>query len=418
MHRCATECESWTRKDTVGGLFFLLLTWLALVPCPASAQTYTVLHKFTAPKGGLMFAGLTADGKGHFFGVASMGGRTNNGTAFKLGAKGAETVLHNFTGTDGSGPATTLVRDAAGNLYGTASSGGDPNCFGPEGNPGCGTVFKISARGVFTLLHTFAGSPSDGALPGDGGPLVLDSSGNLYGVTWYGGAHSGGVLFKISPTGQMSILYNFGATSGDAAAPSAGLLLIGKDLYGTAGGGAYGEGAIFKIGIDGSGETVLHSFGKPGSSDGSQPAASLARDSAGNFYGTTLGGGTHNDGTVFELAANGQETVLHSFAGTDGLEPSAGLTLDSQGNLYGTAVFGGTGTECGGGCGLVFKLSQSGGTWMETVLHTFQESDGAFPEPILLLENGSLYGTTVSGGTSTCSYPGASGCGVAFKLTP
>lgn len=103
-----------------------------------------------------------------------MGGTTNNGTVFKLGAKGAETVLHNFTGADGSGPANPLVRDAAGNFYGTATGGGDPNCYDYFGYPGCGTVFKISKSGVFTVLHTFTGGASDGAIPGAGGPLFLD----------------------------------------------------------------------------------------------------------------------------------------------------------------------------------------------------------------------------------------------------
>jgi len=407
------------RRELIRGTLYLLLLMLAAGPRLAYGQTYTILHKFTVAKGGLIFAGLITDGKGHFFGAASTGGSSNNGTVFKLGAGGAETVLHNFAGADGSGPATTLVRDAAGNFYGTTSAGGDPNCYGPSGNPGCGTVFKVSKSGGFSVLHTFTGGPSDGALPGGGGPLVLDASGNLYGVTWYGGTYEGGVIFKISSSGQMTILYNFGLTTNDASAPNAGLLLVGNYLYGTSeAGGAYGYGTVFRVSTSGS-ETVLHSFGKTGSGDGSQPVASLASDSAGNLYGTTAGGGTYNEGMVFELSNRGSESILYSFTGgSDGREPYAALTLDSAGNIYGSTVAGGTGTKCLAGCGVVFKLSQSGSKWSETVLHNFHGSDGALPEPILLLERGYLYGTTVSGGTSTCSYPGSSGCGVAFKLTP
>ena len=404
--------EFQTSGNLVGGKLYLILFLLAIAPWQLKGQTFTVLHEFKIAKGGNPFDGLITDGKGHFFGTASAGGTSNDGVIFKLSPKGSETVLHNFTGTDGAIPANSLVRDNAGNLYGLAVVGGDMTCYGPYGNPGCGTVFKIDTKGKFSVLHTFTGAPSDGALPSLGGGMVFDAPGNLYGTTGYGGAYNNaGVVFKITPSGQYSIFYNFGGMSGDAVAPNQQMLLIGNEFYGTSSsGGTSGYGTIFKINLNGS-ESVLFSFGEAGAN----PNAPLIADSAGNLYGTTEGG------IVYEVSPTGSETVLYSFAGgSDGEEPAAGLSWDSAGNLYGTTWTGGTGTNpnCTGGCGTIFKLSQSGGKWTKTTVHSFNQTDGSLPESVLLFNKGSFYGTTLAGGTSTCNYPNDTGCGVVFKLTP
>ena len=160
-------------------------------------------------------------------------------------------------------------------------------------------------------------------------------------------------------------------------------------------------------------EKVLHNFGS--GADGNYPPAGLIRDAAGNLYGTTLYGGAHNYGTVFELSASAgggwTETVLHSFNndGTDGWYPQAGLIFDAAGNLYGTTARGGAYTYYG----TVFELSPNGsGGWTETVLHSFGNgADGVFPFAGLTFDAaGDLYGTTYLGGTYDE--------GTVFELTP
>jgi len=174
-------------------------------------------------------------------------------------------------------------------------------------------------------------------------------------------------------------------------------------------------------------ETVLYDFGC--GSDACGPVGTLVRDGAGNLYGVSNEGGNPSCGygsgcgAVFELSPNGTggwiEKVLYAFnGGSDGAFPYAGVILDATGNLYGTTTGGGS-TQCGfgGGCGTVYKLSQSGGLWTETVLHSFiGGSDGAFPQAALVFDKaGDLYGTASAGGSETC---GGYGCGVVFELTP
>src|SRR5277367_5641440 len=159
--------------------------------------------------------------------------------------------------------------------------------------------------------------------------------------------------------------------------------------------------------------TVLHEFQVNG--DGRYSYAALLRDGAGNLYGTTAGGGSFEYGTVFEIDTHGQETVLHSFWGGDGLEPWAGLVRDQAGNLYGTTYDGGAleKGQCRHGCGSVFKLDNKGTL---TVLHAFTGgTDGGQPKAGLVRDNaGNLYGTTTTGGDLNCGY--GSGCGLVFKV--
>lgn len=163
-------------------------------------------------------------------------------------------------------------------------------------------------------------------------------------------------------------------------------------------------------------ETVLKLFKGP---DGSQPVASLIIDAKGNLFGTTAYGGRANAGVVFEFSHAGgawKETVLHSFSGyKDGSNPGAKLAMDAAGNLYGTTTSGGKTTCPTSACGVVFELSPSGKRWKETVLHKFSggASDGAFPDSGVTLDSGgNVYGTTEEGGNSNCG----DGCGVVYKL--
>jgi uncharacterized repeat protein (TIGR03803 family) len=316
-------------------------------------------------------------------------------------------VLYTFTGgTDGSNPYAGLIQDKSGNLYGTTYQGGSSSC---GGGAGCGVVFKVDTSGHETVLYTFTGPP-DGANPYGG--LVMDSSGNLYGTTYVGGASAFGSVFKVDSSGHETVLYSFtGGT--DGANPRAGLIRdAAGNLYGTTvGGGADGDGTVFKLDSSGN-ESVLHSFaGYP--KDGAGPFGGLIRDAAGAFYGTTNAGGHYGPGTVFKLDKAGNETVLYSFAnGADGGRPRPGVIRDTAGNLYGTTKnggVGGPGTNCAlYGCGVVFKVSKAG---KETVLYSFTGTggDGLGPWARLVQDGaGNLYGTTLSGGTN--------GGGTVFKL--
>jgi uncharacterized repeat protein (TIGR03803 family) len=272
---------------------------------------HAVLHNFKVIKGkrsdgALPFAGLVCDEAGNFYGTTEYGGPLHNGryfgTVFKLSRAGKETVLYNFKGgTDGGYPFADLVRDKAGNLYGTTSGG-----YGTNN----GTVFKVDPQGKETVIYRFTGG-ADGANPVAG--LVRDVKGNLYGTTQYGGdlvacsANNGngcGTIFKVDPKGRETTLYTFTGNGVDGQLPLGSLVLDAKgNLYGTTyiggtgacfDGTSYGCGTVFKVDRNGS-ETVLYSF--TGGTDGAYPATRLARDGAGNLYGTNGG----RNGVVFKL---------------------------------------------------------------------------------------------------------------------
>ena len=324
---------------------------------------------------------------------------------------GTESVLYSFsTGTDGASPNAGLITDANGNMYGTTSYGGSGR--------GASTVFKLSTSGSETVLYRFGtNSTRDGANPQAG--LIMDANGNLYGTTLYGGSNGRGTVFKLTPNGSgysETVLYSFGATNPigsttDGANPYASLIMdTYGNLYGTTlYGGNSNNGTVFKLTPNDSGysETVLYSFGATNpigsTTDGTYPYSSLIMDASGNLYGTTFDGGNNNKGTVFKLTPSGSETVLYSFGATnpigsttDGANPQAGLIMDANGNLYGTTSGGGS-----KGNGTVFKLTPSGS---ETVLYNFGTSsatDGANPRAGLIMDaNGNLYGTTYVGGTN------------------
>lgn len=362
------------------------LLMLAFVLAPAApAQTFSVLHQFKSGSGGINPRdGVVMDAEGNLYGTTLFDGAFASGTVFKMNAKAKEKVLYSFTGTGGDGAFPgygTLVRDSASNLYGTTSGGGINNQFCLFS---CGTVFEVDATGKETVLYRFTGTGGDGLEPWAG--LVRDPAGNLYGMTPYGGTYNWGTVFKIDPTGHETILYSFLGGS-DGGYPWAGLIRDAKgNLYGT----TLFLGTVFKVDPTGT-ETILYTF--TGSPDGAEPQSGLIRDSAGNLYGTTEAGGTAGFGTVFKVTPQGQETVLYSFTGGadgGGLRDGA-LVRDSAGNLYGTTWGGGS-----SGFGVVFKLD-TGGT--ETVLHSFSGSDGKVPYGTLVRDKaGNLYGTTYEGG--------------------
>lgn len=362
----------------------------------AQAQTFTVLYEFTgASDGAHPYRGsLLVDNKGNVYGAASGGGNTacnpsfGCGVLFKINSKARESVLYTFNGSpDGAEPYVTAIANPAGGGYAIAEYGGTGPCV--RGLSGCGAIIKIDGTGKESVLYSFEGSP-DGTYPQPG--LVRDAAGNLYGTTELGGTFDDGTVFRIDPSGAETVLYSF-AGSSDGEWPTGGLVRDKKgNLYGTTElGGADNVGTVFMLDSAGQ-ETVMHSFGA--GSDGAIPFAGLAHDAAGNLYGATQSGGAHNYGAVFTISrATGQESVLYSFAGApgDGSSPYATLVVDAKGNLYGTTWNGGANDD-----GTVFKLDPAGD---ETLLHSFAGSDGRQIYGGLVLDAaGNLYGTALLGG--------------------
>jgi uncharacterized repeat protein (TIGR03803 family) len=318
----------------------------------------TLVRDQTATLYGTTLNGGTPEGGGCIFGC---------GAVFTLDKTGTEDVLYAFSGgADGWNPRGDLTRDEAGNIFGITEFGGDFGCAGP----GCGVVFKVDKTGRETVLHTFTGPP-DGSQPSAG--LVRDKAGNLYGVTFYGGesacGYGCGTVFKVDARGNETVLYAFtGGTDGgfpngslirDASGNLYGVTAWGGDLSSCTGRGAYnGCGVIFKLDTTGK-ETVLYAF--KGITDGAYPDGGLLRDKSGNLYGATNMGGTigcadnFGCGTIFKLDTNGHENVLYTFnAISHGVYPNGGLIMDRSGNLYGTTSSGGN-PSCY--CGVVFKLT-------------------------------------------------------------
>jgi uncharacterized repeat protein (TIGR03803 family) len=277
------------------------------------------------------------------------------------------------------------------------------------------------------VVYSFTGKGDDGLHPDAG--LVADGTGKLYGTTGNGGPHYAGTVFVLVPSGTgfaERTIYRFQGGS-DGAGPFASIIVdTSGALYGTtyAGGGLCGGsgcGIAFKLtpGPSGYSETVMHRFGAAG--DGGTPLSALLAGRSREFYGTTISGGAFGYGVVYRLrptATGYSEDVLYSFRrGSDGASPVGALILDASGTLYGTTVAGGSAGCSGEGCGTVFKLTPAGGGYVESVLYRFgiARNDGSQPESSLLADgSGNLFGTTVSGGYC---YMDPHGCGTVFELT-
>lgn len=409
---------------------FVVVSFLALTEPAFAVIKEKVLWSFDGlngdglyPQGGVIF-----DAAGNLYGTTAYGGGSecdsgSCGAVFELSpsANGAwtETLLHRFSndGADGQFPCASLIFDAAGNLYGTTSAGGAY---------GGGTVFQLApgANGSWKerVLHNFGGL-RDGQ--GPFASLIFDAAGNLYGTTRFGGADGEGAVFELSPGAngkwREKVLHSFQYNGKDGYEPIAGLIFdTTGNLYGSTfwGGsqscGDNGCGTVFELtpGANGSWkEKVLHTFEDNGRGNG--PSAVIF-DSAGKLYGTTQLGGKYGYGTVFQLApgANGEwtEKLLRSFYFRR--FPTAGLIFDGAGNLYGATIEGGGSGCLDQGCGTVFQFAPgTGGKWTYKVLFSFNDNDGWLPLDSLILDaNGNLYGTTEFGGTYDY--------GTVFELTP
>lgn len=325
-------------------------------------------------------------------------------------------VLHRFPGgSTGETPFGRLALDADGNLYGTTVFGGGGSCY--QGL--CGVVFKVPRHGPESVVYAFKGH-DDGGTPYSG--VIVDRAGNLYGTTSEGGGkncggYGCGTVYRISPDGRESILYAFqGGADGDAPG---GELIEDEagNFYGTTivGGtsaqcGNIGCGTVFKLSPDGT-KTTLYSL--PGG-DNSYPHSVLLRDRSGNLYGTAAGAPT---GTVFKVSPDGQGSTLHVFGGAgDGASPHAGLIRGLNGQWLGTTASGGSFERCiGVGCGTVFKLDANG---EETVVYAFQGTkDGSEPIGGVVMDGaGNLYGGTTNERPShNCRQ---AKCGTIYKIAP
>ena len=366
--------------------------------------------------------GLLLAGNGSFYGTTYNGGANGaGGTVFNITPGGALTTLHNFCKqmncADGGYPYyESLVLATDGHLYGTTGGGG-VNGYG-------GTIFKISPGGMHTRLYSFCARPNcaDGASPLSG--LVQATDGNFYGTTVAGGTHSStfcsgcGTVFRITPGGMLTTLYNFCAQANcaDGAFPVAGLMQAADgNLYGTTvrggamgncppplGGQPEGCGTIFKITLAGALSTVYAFCTQGNCPDGAAPYSALAQATDGNFYGTTHDSGANGTGgTVFVYnPLNGTLNTLYSFCSqancTDGADPYGGALLQAtDGNFYGATSHGGAYDNCvtngNVGCGTVFRLNVGLGPFVAT-----EPTSGTVGTPVIILGNNLTGSTSVT----------------------
>ncbi|HKF02451.1 MAG TPA: choice-of-anchor tandem repeat GloVer-containing protein [Candidatus Sulfotelmatobacter sp.] len=367
----------------------------------ASAQTYTKLYTWpedTRNDTGIGLAGLMTQGRdGNVYGTVGDDNSNAAGSAFKMTTSGAFSRIYSFCSlakcADGSQPWGGLSLGKDGNFYGTTMWGGSLSS---------GTVFKLTPAGALTTVWNFDNGP-DGAAPWYP-PLQSLIDGDFYGVssTQYGGDY--GAFYKLVPTAtppyKESVPINFNYTNGnDPNLPTQG---TDGNYYGsTLSGGTKGLGLVYRTTAAGV-ETIFHNFtGYAGNQDGANPIGAMVEGNDGAYYGVTWLGGSSNLGTIFKVTSNGTYTLLHSFTGRpDGAYPRSGLILGSDGSLYGTTLNGGTAND-----GTIYKVALSG---QVTVLYNFCSqtgcADGFSPViPLLQHTNGKFYGST-SGNSLGGSY--------------
>jgi uncharacterized repeat protein (TIGR03803 family) len=382
----------------------------ALCDAPAQPQTFQLLHTFTGGGDGRApLTAMTLDRGGNLYGTTST-------TLFKMTHTASGWVLntiYTFHGPDGNGPLSPLIFGPDGALYGTTVGGGVS---------GDGVVFRVKPPANFchavscpwteNVLYYFGGG-TDSLSPQ--GPIIFDSSGNLYGTN-YGsyiaskneppGGPGGGAAWKLVHTGnswQINVLHGFTGVGGDGVHPGGGVIFDHQgNLYATTQfGGDSNLGTVFRLTNSGSGwtENTVYNFeGQEGA-----PAAGLISDAAGNMYGDTFVGAY-----AFELTPSGGGwNFANLYQITMASGPQSNLTLDSQGNLYGANLTGGP-----HGKGNIFKLTHSNGTWSFTDLYDFTGgSDGYEPiGGVIVDSSGNIYGTTAGGG--------ANGFGTVWMITP
>jgi uncharacterized repeat protein (TIGR03803 family) len=359
--------------------------------CRLPAQVIDILHDFTGgPNDGKGPVGALVQFGSSFYGMTNNGGTGGDGTIFRIATNGtAFALMHSFNGgvADGDTPFGTLALSGS-TFYGMTEFGGSSSSTG--------TLFKINADGTgFTVAHAFLGGAADGASP-LGSPTVSGSV--IYGMTSQGGTANLGTVFKVNTDGTgFTVTHSFTGGAGDGRFPSnTALVISGSTLFGmTAEGGSADQGIVFKMNVDGTGFTVLHSF-NPATGDGWDPGGSLTLVGS-TLYGMTRQGGAAA-GTVFQINTDGSNyNRLHTFAGSpsDGANPLGTLTLGSTGStFFGTTPIGGADS-----LGTLFGINADGTGYDPFYSFTGAPNDGNAPNDLTEF-GGLLYGTTVQGGTA------------------
>ncbi len=322
----------------------------------------TTLYNFCEETGctdGSGPSGLMQAIDGNFYGTTGTGGTAGDGIAFRMSPAGKIQTLHNFCATgncsDGVGP-DGLVQVGNGNLYGVTTLSQCPDL--------CGTLFELSTAGELRTLYDFCSECSAGYYPS---PLTGQAAnGDFYGTTEDGGDYGYGTVFKATPQGDLTTLYSFCEAnelncpdgSGPVASPVQG---ANGNFYGTTFlGGVNSLGTIYEVTAEGALKTLYAFCSLPNCADGDFPASALLLATDGNFYGTTVGGGANGDGTIFRLTPTGKFTTLYSLAAIAGDGgPFGGLIQATNGTFYGTT--GGYGSN-----GTVFSFSIGLGPFVET----------------------------------------------------
>ena len=346
-----------------------------ITPQGALIVVYSFAFNSGSPHGKLV---RTTDGT--LYGTTSSGGETNEGAVYKIAPDGTFTILHSFSNdVDGAGPVAGLTQAADGSFYGTTSHGGAKKY---------GTAFHMTPDGTLTTIYNFTGT-TDGSFPYSA--LVVGPDGNLYGRT-QGGINGGGTVFQLTPAGVLTNISNFpaNASSGDGGTEPALLLGADGNLYGTTfASGTVNGGTFFKMTLSGN-TTILYHFGT-NATDGTGPKGDLVQGPDGTFYGTTTAGGAGGWGTIFQVTPAGVLTTLYSFQNkTDGQYPSGGLVQGSDGNLYGTTQTGG---NDGSGLGTIFRLaipSAPSGPIVTAVVNAFSNSPAIAPNTWVAIKGTNL----------------------------
>jgi uncharacterized repeat protein (TIGR03803 family) len=357
--------DGWYYGTTNGGGTHNEGTVFRVSPSGDESVVYSFGAKYT--DGTYPAANLCLGADGYFYGTTSRGGATNGqgidekgyGTVFKVSTSGNESVIHSFgDGTvvnDGLYPSSGLIEDTSHVLHGATGYGGSADC---------GTVFQMTTTGDENIQHSFG----DGSVADDGSwpsGVIQATDGNFYGIATYGGNQGAGALFRIATDGTVTTIHSFGAVAYDGTYPAALIQGADTNLYGvTSQGGATwvgsnpGGGTAFRMTLAGD-YGVVHSFGKGVVHDGTNPSG-ITQGADGNLYGTTVSGGSSGWGTVFKMTTAGSESVEHSFyvgAGTtDGAEPWGGVIQGSDGNFYGTTLYGGTSPYADAGVGTAYVM--------------------------------------------------------------